>query len=1235
MKWNNLCSFVLGIALLLCTAGGALGQGTTSRVTGTVLDEKGSAIPGATVTLTNEGTQVSLNTETSDSGAYLFDSIQIGTYSVTVEKQGFKKFTSTGNKININQPATINAAMEVGGVSEVVEVIGSAEIVQTSSSGNFGNTVEERPLETLPLVGTRGRNPLQFIEFQPGVVSGANTGGGVHVHGARDRAFNFTLDGIDANDPSAGGSNFAPIRTNPDSLSEFQVITGNATAEFGRSSGASVTLVTRSGTNDFHGTGFWFYQTPRFNANEFSNTINRLPRGQFVQHIYGGSVGGPIIKNKTFFFTNLQLLKATQSISRTRTVLTDSARQGLFRYVIAGRNNPTGPGGSVDANGNPLPGLNIGTYNIGVRDPLGLGLDPSIQALLALAPSPNNFIVGDGLNFAGFTFASPQSEKQYDLVFKIDHNFNDRNAVYVRYAQGSQNTLGDPGNGNINRGFAGDSNGGPQAFPNSPRNVDTFRTPKNLAVNYRWTPAATVTNELVVGFNRFGFSFNNADPNAEKNPPFYFNCPVPGTSGCLDITNPLDSSPPVNNARKLRVYQLVDNLSWIRGSQTLKFGTNIRYQQHIDDRGSVAGLLITPFVDFSRITNPVDPTIFGLPPASGANSINANDLPRLQSLVNTLLGRVGNIAQGFVATSDDAFGAANTRFNFDARYPEYDFYAQDTWKIRSNLTIDFGVRWEIKLSPRGPNNVILRPDRPVRFGETPRNDIRFVEGKLFDDDWNNFAPTVGVAWDPFKTGKTSVRANYRLAYDRMNTFVLSSTIFQSAPGATLPVTNSTFGVGGGRVRNGIPTPAPPAGLTPLAFRQPASFSTSSLTVVDPSIRSPKTHQWGVSIQREIGWNSVLEVNYIGRRGVGLYGAYDVNQVDIFNNGFLQAFNTLRNSSTATSPLINQLLTGDPNNNAGSATFRTRFSTELTQASVAATAAALATTLVGGRPIAEVNLSQPFFFRPYPQFSGSINVLDSHDISTYNALEVQLKRRFFNGLSFQTSYTWAKSLDTRSFDPTFSVASRGSFQSASSTPFDLRDRKLNYARSDFDRRHAFQGYFVYDVPFGRGRRYLNDLNPALDRVIGGFELAGIVIWESGRPFTIYSGSNTVSNVVQSPANCTNCTPGMGFRQLEGGRNFYFSPEQRARFSIPAPGELGNTGRNFFTAPSLFRIDLTVGKKFKFTETTNLEIRMEVQNATNHPSFDIPTAVITASVFGRINDAVVSTSRKVQFSAKFNF
>jgi hypothetical protein len=1266
MKRRNLPAFALLIALLSFLALTARAQGTASRVTGVVIDSAGAVVPGAAVTLTNEATKLSFNTETTPTGQYVFDAVQVGTYTVEVEKPGFKKFVSNDNHVNINQPATVDVTLEVGVVSDVVTVQASAELVQTGSSGNFGNTVEQKTLETLPIVGVRGRNPLNFINFQPGVVNGANTGGGVHVHGARDRAFNFTLDGIDINESSAGGSNFTPLRPNPDSLTEFQVVTSNFTAELGRSSGAQVTLVTRSGTNDFHGNLFEFYQTPRFIANEYNNNLNGTPRGQFVQHIFGGSLGGPVYfprfgeggpavydgHNKTFFFFNLQLLRTSQSIARTRTVLTQSARNGIFRYVAGGRNNPAGvTGASVDAAGNPvLPACGgsvttgcVAAYSVAANDPTGLGLDPTVQQFINGMPLPNSFTAGgDGLNFAGFTFLAPQTEKQYDLSFKIDHTFNDRNSMYVRYAQGEQNTLGDAGNGNTNGGIIG-GGGGPQAFPNSPRNIDTLRNPKNLAVNYRWTPSPTVTNEFVAGFNRFTFSFNNADPNAEQNSPVRFDCPFPGTSGCLDLTNPLDNTPTINNARSLRTYQLVDNLSWIRNSHTFKFGTNLRYQQHLDNRGQAGGLYVTPEVDFSRVTNP--------PPASltspaGINT--ANDRPRLQSFYNALLGRVGNIGQGFVAASDGAFGPAGSRFPFDARYPEYDFYGQDTWKIRRNLTLDFGLRWEVKISPSSKGELpILRPDRPIRVGEAPANDLRWVEGKLFDSDWNNFGPTVGFAWDPTGSGKTSVRGNFRLAYDRTNTFVFSSFIYNTAPGATAGFVNSTFGTQAneqGRLRFGLPTLAPPATLTPEALRRPPPFSNASITVVDPSLRSPKTYQWGASLQREVMWKSVVEVNYIGRKGVGLYGAYDVNQVNIFardprfGESFLDAFNTLRASSSATSPLINALLTGSATNNAGSTQFRSLFSSELSLGSVAAAADTLARRLNTGDttvPTIVRNGFSPFFFRPYPQFSGAANVIDSNDYSVYNALEVQLSRRFNRGLSYQLSYTLAKSMDTRSFDPALTVAGRGTTQTASNTPYNVHDRRLNYARSDFDRKHSLQGYFVYDIPLGKGRRFLGDAGPVVDRLVGGFELASVLIWQSGRPFTVYAGSNTISNVLQTPANCNGCEPNLGSVQQESGTNFFFTQSQRALFSTPAPGEFGNTGRNFFTGPALFNLDLMLGKKFYFSEKRNFEIRAEMQNVTNTPAFDFPTAVVTSSTFGRIRGSVVNTARRIQLAGKLNF
>ena len=213
------------------------------------------------------------------------------------------------------------------------------------------------------------------------------------------------------------------------------------------------------------------------------------------------------------------------------------------------------------------------------------------------------------------------------------------------------------------------------------------------------------------------------------------------------------------------------------------------------------------------------------------------------------------------------------------------------------------------------------------------------------------------------------------------------------------------------------------------------------------------------------------------------------------------------------------------------------------------ASQIATRLQGTQSVTQASAGQPFVFIPFPQYSTGLNVLDSNDFSTYHAMELQISRRFSQGLSFQLAYTWAKSLDTRSFDPTQTQVSRGTLQSAGATPFDLHNRRLNYARSDFDRRNSLQGYFVYDLPVGKGHQFLRDAPALVDEVLGGWQLGGILVWTSGRPFTVYSGANTVSNAVGSTANCTGCSPGMGSLLLENGLNFYFSGTQRAMFSIP--------------------------------------------------------------------------------------
>ena len=1264
MNRRSLSALALVAFLLLTFSHGARAQGTASRVTGVVTDPSGAVVPGAAVTLTNEATKVSFTTETTSTGQYVFESVQVGVYTVGVERQGFKKFSSPGNQLNVNQPVTVDVQLEVGNIADVVTVQAAAELVQTASSGNLGNTVEQRSLEALPIVGERGRNPLQFISLQPGVIgngragTGGNTGGNVHVHGARDRAFNFTLDGIDINESSAGGSNSTPLKPNPDSISQFQVVTSNFTAELGRSSGAQVSLVTRSGTDQFHGTLFELYRTPRLNANEYENTIVGRGRGQFVQHIFGGSLGGPVLlpgydgrERKTYFFTNLQLLRATQGILVTRTVYTAQARQGLFRYrtnganAAAGTNNP-----SVDAAGNPI--VPIATYNIAANDPLcatqptNCGLDPTTQSLINAAPLPNNFAAGDGLNTAGYSFNAPQVERQWDFVTKVDHTFNDRNQIYLRYAQGKQNTFGDNGNSGL------------RSFPDSPFNrTDTFRNPKNVAFNYRWTPTARVTNEFVAGRNSFAFLFTNPDPVAV---PYILNLP----------RDPFSVVPQVDNQREITTWQFVDNISFISGAHTFRGGTNLRFQKHDDIRSAVGGtgqnvnLQVTLGVNAAN--TPLNVPGFNLPSLTGANPINNADRTRLFQAINDLLGRYNGFSRSFVAESDSAYAPAGTHFLYVSKYTEYDFYFQDTWKVRPNLTIDFGVRWEPKLSPRaGSDDVVLRPDRPVRLGEAPTDQLKFVEGKLFDDDWNNIAPTVGLAWDPFGSGRTSVRVNYRLAYDRMNTFLASSAIFPNTPGTTLSCNESncaTLPAGEQRrIRFGIPTLTPPS--TPAVLRQPVPFSNGSLTVFDPSLRFPKTNQWSLSVQRDVGAGFVFEANYIGHKGVGLFGGYDVNQVNIFaadarcpGETFLAAFNTLRSSGTATSCLANLLFTGSTTNNAGTASFRSTFSSELNQGSVASAALLMSQRTVSGvRTIGQSNNVGAAFFQPYSQFTGGLNVIDSNDYSMYHGLEFQLSRRVGRGLLMQASYTASKSMDTRSFDPTFTVVARttsatNASPSGQNTPFDIRNRRLNYARSDFDRTHALQGYLVYDLPFGRGQRYLSDAPGVVRQLVGGWEVANALILQSGRPFTVYSGAFTVSNAVLSPANCNGCNAGTAGVVQNAGTTFIFSQGEIDRFSTPAPGELGNTGRNFFTGPRFFNLDMTLRKRFYFGEKTNLEFRADINNLTNSVSFEFPVAATagigtqspgfagsasTNGAFGRIRDSVNSNARRIQLGLRFNF
>jgi hypothetical protein len=1140
----------------------------------------------------------------------VFEALPSGSYTLRCELSGFKTFTSKGNRVVIGQPTVVDAQLSPGDLSETVQVTGRMETVQTANSGNLGSVIDQKTIEAFPLVSGsgRGRNPLDMVLIQPGVVSGANTGGGTHVNGARDRSWNYTLDGIDTNETSAGGSNFSPLRTNPDALSEFKILTGNTTAEFGRNSGGQVAMITRSGTNLFRGTAFYFMRRPGLNANEWEYNVQGLPKRQENQDIFGGSFGGPLRRNKLFFFGNVQVLRADRTVATTSTVYTDTAKRGIWRYVIGGRNQPAGvAGASVDASGNVLPGVQIGTYSIPGNDPAGQGLNQSIQQMLAKMPSPNTFTTGDGLNTAGHLFNALEEEKQFDGTVRLDYAHSNAHYFFTRVSWGQQDTYCDSANGGLAR------------YPGGDCVVNTYRSPVNYAVSWRWNPRGNVVNEFVFGQNHFFFDFQI--PSADASRYTYLSTPV-------TVPETYD----FGNKRTLNTWQFVNNLTWVTGPHSLKFGMNMRLQSHRDSRGSIGSYNAGPYLDFSTGINTVDLAAFKIP-----GDINTTfDRGPLLSSVNFLLGRVGGLYQGFVSEADaSAYAPGGTLFDFTANYPELDLFAQDTWRLSRNLTVDLGLRWEIKMAPTNPDDLIRRPDQVVRVGAPASSTLKWVTGSLYDDDVNNLSPSIGASWDPRGDGKSVIRANYRLAFDRINTFVFSSAIFQSIPGITASIANTAYGTAGGRLTGSLPG-LQPTGL-PTDFLQPPATGSSSMRVVDPDFESPMTHGWAISYQRELfNQATVFEAAYVGRRAEHLFGAYNVNQAEIFGNGFLEAFNTVK--AGGESALMNQLLaphSAKPSTMSGSQWVRSQYASLLALNSVAGLASTFATRVQGGVALPVLAGFSPYFFYPYPQFLGGVNVIDSNDYSRYHALQLKLERRYRNGWGWLMGYTLARSKDTRSFDPAFTVVGTANAQSASSTPFDIKNRDLNYARSDFDRLHAFQGTFVLELPFGQGKWIGGNATGLWQHLIGGWETAAAITWQSGRPFTIYSGSNTLSNVVQTPADCADCPPDLGYIHDEGGLVWFIDAAGRAKYTTPAAGKFGTSGRNSLTGPRWFNVSLSLVKRVRFGERQSVEIRADALNLTNTPSFGLPTATTTSTTFGRIYNSVSSFSRKIILGFKYTF
>lgn len=1179
-------------------------QGSSTAFSGSVYDSSGAVVVGANVTALNDATGVPLKQVTNSAGLYSFPSVGVGTYTLTIEMSGFKTVRRTGITLVVGTPAVENITLELGDTREVVKVEASAAPVNTATA-TLGNVVEHQAVASLPL---NGRNPLNLIVLEPGVQQ--NSGTTLTVNGTRSMAGNVTIDGIEANEASNPVPTNNVFRINPDNVEEFKVTTSNPTPEEGKNSGLNVSIATRSGTNEYHVSAIEYFRNRVLNSNEFYANAQGSPRATINSNQYGFDAGGPIKKNKTFAYGAWQGQKVNLALAIDKafgsipTVYTPQALSGVYRYFVPNAASPLVINGQkitqnspalVNADGSLAAGVRncasstdlncIQSYNMYTNDPLHIGGDPGALKLLHSYPGPNNFTSGDGLNTAGFLWNTPYEVRGPRNLVRVDHIINTSNSIYFRALWAEEDQLkGDP------------LNSRPAIFPGFPPRGEVYRPAQNYAFSWRTVLNPSMVNELTVGYARFKFYFTYIDsnPDAASLPEYTFN-----NATVAYVNQP-------HTIRWLNTPQAIDNFSWTRGAHQLKFGVNARFYQQNNQGGTAASQSLVPAISLSASLNPPG-TGFNLP-AVGAGGITSTDNTRLLSSINDLLGIPANLKSAFLGNlNTDTFVATRSGnyyslWDTGERLRQYNFYGQDEWRARKNLTVTYGVRWEINRPPTESSEPVFVPNKAIDGSQGP---VTFVKA---DSWWQRsnlgaFAPRIGISWSPFRDNKTVIHAGYGISFDPITTYMAAAAA-NSLPGLAYTCTAPTYApstpgcasVPNVRLSQGFPnTIPPPTGVKPSSFLSPPAQllgAAPNTVVLDPNMKQATVHQWNVSIQRQLPYDMVLQVAYVANRGERLYSQLDANQI-------------------SAAPILPQFLSMQSNIGKGCKPDGTGCPSGVTGQSIPlVTSGILTSTFVNSSTtITDLNQNAAGNFagrieqttlaahlRPNQQF-GSIMFLSNSADSVYHSMQTTLRKRFGNGLLFNFAYTYSKVIDDQSGDPIVTTFTPTSVATIDST--NLRNER---ARADFDQRHVVILTWIYELPFGKGQKWMSNAPKAVNGILGGWSLQGFNSNASGQPFSITSGSKTAFYSTSTNSRAVivgNTLPSDSLQPKPGviGPVFFQDP---SAFALAAPGSPG-MGRNMFNGPWYWDMDGAISKTFSATERVKITFRMEAFNALNHANF----------------------------------
>ena len=1129
----------------------ASAQNLYASIRGTVTDTSGAALPGARVTATNVATGITTQVVTANEGTYVFVQLSIGDYDIKVEKEGFHTFAVAGIHLNVNQIYVQDAKMEIGAVSQEVVVQANPLQVETSSI-QLTATINAATITQLPLLG---RNWITLQQTLPGVVSpDTRFGSNYSTNGSQAQQNSYLVNGADNNDIPLNSPQTLP---NPDAIAEVRMITNTINPEYGRNSGAIMNAITKSGTNDFHGSAFEFYRDSFLNTrNFFQNTVPPIHQNQF-----GGVVGGPIVKNKMFFFYGLQLLRARipgNNNAGAQTVFTQAQLNGNFTGTAMSTNKS--PFAVVGSNGTTYP---AGTaWNLVFSDPSKIptsNFNATSTALIkAFVPLPNC-----GGNQFCFSPISNQKVNQHIGRFDWTPRTNDSLWFYA-YANNAATFNDLPFSGSTLPGF-GDS---------SPATTRQFSAAWNHTFN------ANVLNEFRLGYTRLNFptgtpqhvrqpkdvGFSNVFPQLASGADY----PSIALTGYFTIGGTTNGPQP----RIDQTYQLSDNFSWVKGPHTIKFGYDGRR---------------------FNVWNPF---------AFRNDGSFAFDTSGIYS--------TGDAGLDFLLGIPQSYNQGSGQIIIAQAYEHYAYF-QDEWRLRHSLTLTLGTGYQIDTPiaeyqnggvsrfcfQPGVQSTIF-PTAPVGYTMTGDPGCNAYGGAhIF---YNHFGPRVGFAYAPdwgWLTGgpdKTSIRAGWGLYYNRSEEELNLQDVGQPPFGLTsIGVADANTQTNtyvpsfpdpykdvasGFSISNKFPYVASTANAASIDWTQFTPFG-SSLSGISRNLRPPYAMNWNLSIQRQLPGSMILGVAYVASHGDALITSYTANPT-----------------------------------------------------TAAGIAACLADPICVSERTAQPTLHPDHYAYP-GNIWGNFGTQTNRGWSNYNSLQISAEKRMSHGLAFQTSYTWAHSLDlSSSFEDTSFLTGGGI------TPYGNYTSR-DYGSSAFDARHRFVASFAYDIPdiskeFGFS-------NFVTSRFFSGWRLVGINAMQSGFP-VLFQDTNNYSLSCAWNLSFYSCPDRPDFKSMPvaldprsatfGGKNHYFfNPASMVNNAV---GTLGNVGRGLFHGPGLWNSDFSIQKDTKITEGKTFELRLEAYNLFNHTNFGQPSGNVASGNFGRVTAIRSFTnSRLVQLGAKFYF